>query len=136
MNTSPIVASASEEILSPFKWWQAQRIKYNLALIVAGMSAAVWYAAIIFRFDDVITDADINLFTIAFQCIGYVVAMAIANILYFLGPITELMFQPNNVNRYRKIVFALGFWFSVCLPFTIPVFLMIMVLFFPTAWQK
>jgi hypothetical protein len=65
-------------------------------------------------------DAEITLFTTAFQGIGYLFMMAIANVCYFAGPLFESLIMPQNVERYRRMTFQLGLWFSVLLPFAIP----------------
>jgi hypothetical protein len=49
--------------------------------------------------------------------------MVIANVLYFVGPLSEWVFQPTDTDRFRRIAFALVFWFSVPVPFAIPVLL-------------
>ena len=64
--------------------------------------------------------AEITIFTIGFQAIGYLCAMAVANIFYFLGPICELIFKPKNVENYRNLSYKSGLYFSVCLPLLIP----------------
>jgi hypothetical protein len=70
-------------------------------------------------------DFEITIFTTAFQAVGYLLMMAIANVCYFLGPFSERMIRPTNVAVYRNITFRLGFWVSVLLPFTIPITLAI-----------
>jgi hypothetical protein len=65
--------------------------------------------------------AEITLFTTAFQGLGFLVMVAVANVCYLAGPFCESIIRPQNVDRYRRLTFQLGFWFSVFLPFTIPV---------------
>lgn len=65
--------------------------------------------------------AEITLFTTAFQGLGFILMVAVANVCYLAGPFCESIFKPRNVGRYRNVTFQLGFWFSVLLPFTIPV---------------
>jgi hypothetical protein len=64
--------------------------------------------------------AEITLFTTAFQAIGYLFMMAVANVCYLAGPLSESLVKPTNLDRYRSITYWLGFWFSVLLPFSIP----------------
>ena len=64
--------------------------------------------------------AEITLFTTAFQGTGYLFMMAVANVCYFVGPLSESLVKPTNVDLYRRMTFQLGLWFSVLLPFTIP----------------
>jgi hypothetical protein len=59
-----------------------------------------------------------TILTTLFQGFAYLVMIGVANLCYYLGPWSERLVRPANVARYRKIVFQLGFWFSVLLPFT------------------
>jgi hypothetical protein len=63
--------------------------------------------------------AEITLFTTAFQAAGYLFMMAVANVCYLAGPLSESLVKPTNLDRYRRITYWLGFWFSVLLPFSI-----------------
>jgi hypothetical protein len=64
--------------------------------------------------------AEITLFTTAFQAVVYLLMIGVANICYLAGPLCESLIKPRNVDRYRRLTFQLGFWFSVLLPLTIP----------------
>ncbi len=106
-------------------WWEARRFRYNVGLLVAGPVAFVAYAAVV---DWCISikapgEFEITIFTTLFQAVGYLVAMVIANVCYFLGAYSEQIMRPKNVGRYRLRTFGLGFWFSVLLPFIVPVLL-------------
>lgn len=79
-------------------------------------------------------DMEITVFTTIFQAVGYLVMMAVANVFYYLGPLSELLLKPNRPDRYRKIMFGMGYWFSFALPFTIPAMLLILVLTQPKWW--
>lgn len=63
--------------------------------------------------------------TMLFQGIAYLLMMAVANVMYLLGPVTESLLRPKNRQQYRERCFALGFWFSVVLPFSIPLMIVI-----------
>ena len=63
-------------------------------------------------------DWEITVLTALFQGFAYLVMVGVANLCYYLGPWSERLVRPANVARFRKIVFRLGFWFSVLLPFT------------------
>lgn len=106
-------------------WWSTRRFRYNVALLIAGPLAFVAYAAVgewcIRRNADI--DFEITIFTIFFQAIGYFIMMGIANLLYYLGPLSERTIMPKRVARFRRTVFSLGFWFSVLLPFVVPMLL-------------
>lgn len=103
-------------------WWEKRRLRYNIALIVAGVVAFAVYVWVVDRgvSRGTMAGAEITLFTIAFQAIGYLVMMAIANLCYRLGAYSEAVIRPTNVEGYRQITYWMGFWFSVLLPFTVP----------------
>lgn len=108
-------------------WWGERRLRYNAGLVVAGVLGFVAYALAVDRCINlrVPGDWEITAFTTLFQAFGYLVTMAIANLCYYLGPLSERMVRPKNLDLYRKITFGLGFWFSVLLPFTPSVLLFV-----------
>jgi hypothetical protein len=106
-------------------WWAARRLRYNVALLLAGLLAFVLYAVVVewcIRIESS-GDFEITLFTTAFQAVGYLFMMAVANLCYNLGPLSERIVRPARVAAYRKITFRLALLFSVLLPFTIPTIL-------------
>lgn len=112
-------------------WWRARRRRYNLGLVVAGVLAFIVYVVI----GSVLLPADANfeitLFTTLLQGVGYLVMMGVANICYFLGPLLERVVLPSDPERYRRICYRLGFWFSLLLPFSIPALLVVEAVFRP-----
>lgn len=119
---------------STSQWWASQRFRYNVGLAVAGITAFLLYAAIFamtagrIRADSIRqggdgTDVEITALTTIVQGIGYLFMMGVANLFYYLGPISERIVRPRHTSRYRRITFRLGFWFSVALPFSIPLLL-------------
>ena len=106
-------------------WWANRRLRYNIGLVVAGLVAFFAYAAVgewcIEKNADV--DFEITIFTIGFQGIGYLLMMGIANLCYGLGPLSERVIRPRSPAIFRKVIYALGFWFSVLLPFVVPILL-------------
>lgn len=117
---------------SPFTWWNARRLRYNVGLVVAGILAFIAYVAVgstMLRSD---ADFEVTIFTTLFQGIGYLFMMGLANIFYFLGPLSERVIRPRDSERYRRLCFRLGFWFSVLLPFSIPLLLATLAVFHPT----
>ena len=101
-------------------WWEQRRLAYNICLIAAGLLAFACYAAVGWTRCTANLDFEITAFTTFFQALGYLAAIAIANVSYFLGPISEHLIQPSNPSHYRRTVFAIGVIFSVALPFLIP----------------
>ncbi|MCL2329957.1 MAG: hypothetical protein FWC56_01485 [Phycisphaerae bacterium] len=134
--------STTRPPVSALAWWEARRLYYNIGLVVAGILAFICYVvvcgALIPRVLDasseIVVDISTSLldpFPILFQGVCYLLMMVIANVFYFLGPISECIFKPTDVERYRRVCYRLGFWFSVLLPFGIPALLAFNVIFFP-----
>lgn len=104
-------------------WWERRRLKYNIGLVVAGVLASACYVLVVDRgiSSGAMPGAEITLFTTAFRAVGYLFMMGMANICYFLGAFVEVRYiQQPNVERYQRVAYPLGFWFSVLLPFSIP----------------
>jgi hypothetical protein len=105
-------------------WWEQHRLKYNVGLMVSGLAAFVCYVLIVDRGISTgrMPGAEITLFATAFQAVGYLFMIGVANVCYTAGAFVELHYvEQPNVERYRHLAFRCGFWFSVLLPFTIPV---------------
>jgi hypothetical protein len=100
-------------------WWASRRLPYNIGLLVAGTVGFGLYAVAVDRCVDLRAPGDweITIFTTLFQGFTYLVMMGVANLCYYLGPWSERLVRPTNVAGYRRIMFGLGFWFSVLLPF-------------------
>jgi hypothetical protein len=103
-----------------WQWWSERRLRYNLALFAAGACAFILYAAVVWSFQERLPQAEITLFTIIVQGIGFLCAVLVANVCYLLGPLAERVVAPGDVERFRLSTYRLGFWFSVALPFLIP----------------
>ncbi len=110
-------------------WWERHRAKYNLALILAGIGAFICYGVVLEIFGARLgPDAEITILTTLIQGVGYYFGIFLANIFYFIGPISEEILKPKDVHRYRKYAYGMGYWGSVALPFSIPVILSILCL--------
>jgi hypothetical protein len=101
-------------------WWARRRLRYNIGLLVAGALGFGLYAVAISRCINLHAPGDweITILTTVFQGFAYLVMIGVANLCYYLGPLSERLARPTNVASYRKTAFRLGFWFSVLLPFT------------------
>lgn len=104
--------------VSALAWWESKRRRYNVGLVIAGLSAFACYAAVTAIFSTAVSE--VTIFTTFVQGIGYLFMMLLANICYFLGPLAERVVQAKDVNRFRRLAFRLGFWFSFALPFAFP----------------
>src|ERR1700687_4006493 len=98
----------------PFRWWERRRLRYNIGLVAAGVLAFVAYAGLIVRYGDIINAADpsqadeFSGFTLVFQGVGYLFMMFVANICFFLGPLSERWVHPDDVISYREKAFRFG----------------------------
>jgi hypothetical protein len=111
--------------VSAKEWWGRRRLRYNIGLIVAGPVAFGVQIAVVSWGISIgaippFSDPDAMVFTIILDGTGYLLMMAVANVCYFLGRWLEGIIQPSDHDRFRRITFRLGFWFSVLLPFSIP----------------
>lgn len=107
-------------------WWKERRLYYNIGLVVSGIVAFTVYTilgVILIMPHD--TDFEITLFTIAFQGIGYIIMMLIANVFYSLGNRIDSDLNKENSAKFRKRLFNIGFGFSVTLPFLAPIMILI-----------
>lgn len=107
-----------EDHAATLRWWSDHRLRYNAGLVVAcAMGIILWVAAVSRCIDlKVPGDWEVSGFTLVGQAVISAVIIALANVLYWLGPWCERLFRPRNAARYRKLAFRLGFWLSVVLP--------------------
>ena len=107
------------------EWWGRRRLRYNIALLVAGPVAFAVQLGVVswgVSIGAIPAHSDPDLpFTVLLDGMGYLFMMVVANLCYFLGPESEVIIQPSDYERYRRITFRLGFWFSVLLPFSVPI---------------
>ena len=128
------------DILSTSEWWSAQRGPYNFALLIAGVIAFVTCEVLAFtviaRIDPYI---EITIFALIVQSFLFSLLMGLglglANLFYFLGPISERLLRPEDPRRFRVIAYGVGYWFSVLLPFAVPTLLLYSALFHPDQFQ-
>ena len=123
--------------LARVEWWRSRRWHYNRGLIVAGLLAFMCYVTVawtaVYR---VHPGVEVTVFTTAFQAIAYLVAVGVANIFYFLGPLSECIVRPRDPVYFRTVTYSLGYWFSVLLPFAIPAVLLYAALFHPEQFSE
>jgi len=127
--------TATDSATSASAWWGARRRRYNVGLVVAGVLAFAAYVAVGSTMLPPDADFEVTVFTTLFQAGGYGLLMGVANICYCLGPLSERLVRPRNVEQYRRTCFGIGFWFSVLLPFSIPATLAALAILNPTYWR-
>lgn len=107
------------------EWWQKNRKKYNIALIVSGFLGFISYCIV----GGVLIPApyfEVTIFTMLFQGIGYLIMMGIANILYSLLMHVDLSLNKmEEDNLCHKIIYYGYFIISCLLPFSISILLII-----------
>lgn len=107
-------------------WWESRRWRYNLSLALAGVGAFGLYCVVCWTLLSRVVpvmDIEITAFTIMFQGAAYLMAMGLANVCYFLGPLLEYISKPKDLQLFRGTCYFLGTAFSVALPFCIPAYL-------------
>jgi hypothetical protein len=108
-----------------WQWWQNRRVKYNKGLILAGFSAFLIYCIVGEIFVAPYEEFEVTVFTTAFQGVGYLIMMGIANVFYTLGFLFDHSFNKRNDEYFRERLFWFGYWLSVALPFSIPLLVVI-----------
>ena len=114
------------------EWWRSRRLQYNTAIILAGIGAFICYLVIFGIFHKRLgPGADVTPFTTLFQGVAYLLVIGIANICYYIGPISEKIIKPKDIDRYRNTAYNMGLWGSIILPFLIPILVLIRALLSP-----
>ena len=120
---------------SPFAWWTARLLRYNVALVIAGILAFVAYVTVCVTLLPKDADVKITVFTTFFQGVGYLFMIGVAKVCYLIGPLSERVLRPADPDRYRRISYRLGLCFSVLLPFAVPALLAFLAICHPTYWS-
>jgi hypothetical protein len=104
-----------------WRWWEARRLRYNVALALAGWAAYALYWLLLLTYAAPrFVDGRMVLAQTLFLGAGYLVVMGAANIFYLLGVLTESIAKPEAVEHFRERTWAIGFWGSIALPFLFP----------------
>ena len=122
MSTTLEPASRADDV---WRWWESRRLRYNIGLAIAGALAWGLFAAESLLLTDWFS---ISVSGTLATGLLWLVAMGIANLLYFLGPVSERVLRPQDRDAYRRRVFGLGFWFSMAVPFLFPAVVLIAIL--------
>ena len=108
-----------------FRWWLERLPRYNLGLIIAGLSAFMAYLLIGTLLLPASAGFEVTFFSLLFQSIGYLILMVFANLCFLIGPVSESMLRPDDVASYRKKWHTLGCRLSFVLPFGAPLVLLL-----------
>lgn len=110
----------NKELVDSREWWKHRRKIFNVELIFAGFFAFLGYCIVGQYF---IRGFESTIFTIAFQGIGYLVYMVIANILYTFGRIVEQEVNRSENETIRVVIYRIISAIAFFIPFIIPLYL-------------
>lgn len=102
------------ENLSAPEWWSRHRALYNVRLGIAGLLIFSAYATKMSSVDGM------TVFTTIYLIVSVLLTIGIANLLYFLAPVTEQLLKPRNVAIYRNLTYHISFWCFVIILFISP----------------
>jgi hypothetical protein len=102
---------------TPWRWWASRRVYYNVTLLAAAPASAILLFLIWWLFETRLPCLEITGFSLVFGALLFGVALALANCLYYLGPLSEVLLKPRAVTPFRKGLFLTGTVFSVLLIF-------------------
>lgn len=108
------------------EWWKSIRKKYNIGLIISGIVSyilSVLLGSILIAPYD--SEFEITILGFIFQGFFFLITILIANIFYNLGAYTDKHFNKKNQEKFRRRIYDLGFWFSVGLPFLVPILIIV-----------
>lgn len=115
--------AASHEFIvdDAWTWWQARRLRYNLALAAAGWLAYGLAVGQSFALGRPMWQTPTGAFSMTlFLGVGYLILMGFANVVFLLGPTFEGWTGPRGVGGYRRAAFPAILWGSFALPFVLP----------------
>ena len=110
-------AMSQEQAALTHAWWQSQRFRYNLILLAAAPASVLFLFLVWWLFESRLPCLEITRFSLMFGAALFVIGLAVANVCYFLGPISERIFRPRNPATFRVCLFSLGTMFSLLLIF-------------------
>jgi hypothetical protein len=99
-------------------WWSARRLRYNAVLLIAAPVSLLALLGVWFLFEDQLPCLEITGFSIAIWAVLFPFALALANICYLLGPLSERLIRPRNPKDFRRWIFGAGTAFSLALIFS------------------
>jgi hypothetical protein len=98
-------------------WWSARRLPYNMLLLVAAPISLLALFGVWILFEDQLPCFEITGFNVATWAVLFPFALGLANIFYYLGPLSERLVSPGNPRSFRRLVFGAGTLFSLILIF-------------------
>jgi hypothetical protein len=121
MTLDELIERAPPERQEAWRWWEARRLRYNIALALAGWSAYAAFILVHMSFGSPLMDNSPGWIGLTVGLgVGYLVLMLTANVFYLLGVLTESIARPKDVDVFRDRTWALGHYASIALPFLFP----------------
>lgn len=109
--------STSSPTASAFTWWAARRLRYNLLLLVAAPLSSACLLLVWWAFEARLPCLEVTLVSLFFGGLLFGVGLGLANLCYYLGPLSEKLLRPSNVIAYRRVAFGFGVGLSPILVF-------------------
>jgi hypothetical protein len=104
-----------------WRWWHARRLRYNIALALAGWLAYGADIGLFYAFDHPVwRNWQGAVGMTLFLGTLYLAMMFIANLSFLLGPLTESLVEPADLPAFRHMAWRMGLLGSVALPFLVP----------------
>lgn len=103
-----------------WRWWESRRLRYNVGLAVAGWCAWSLFWVAQFVFDAIIPTEWQFLQITVMLGVGFLVVMVVANVLFFLGVVAEILIKPVDAPAFRDRMWRFGYGGSIALPFLLP----------------
>lgn len=113
------------------EWWSVRRRRYNIALFIAAPISVVSLMLVWGLFEDRLPCLEINGVAVVFGAILFLVGVGLANVCYFLGPLSERLVRPRNAVAFRRWIYGIGVAFSLLLIFSPTVLNLLLALFGP-----
>ena len=107
------------------KWWLSRLPLYNIGIVCSGIMAYMFWVLLGTLFLPIEAGFEITLITILLHGIAFLGYIFVANVLYCLGPLAEVIISPRKPNGFRYAVFGLGFSIAVLGPFVVPIHLLV-----------
>jgi hypothetical protein len=110
------IAAVENRVSAP-AWWAAQRLRYNAVLLLGAAVSSLCLLGVGWAFGPRLPCLEITAFSVLVGGVFFLFGMGLANIFYYLGPLSEQLLKPNHALRFRRVAFALGTAFSLLLIF-------------------
>jgi len=118
-----VIPIPEESRIGARAWWEKRRLAYNAVLVVAGMASLTFHAALLELSNCAMEELRITPLTLVYRALGYLAAMALANLCYSLAPVVETRLTASLGccrASFRRWSFGLGCGISFVLPFLVP----------------